>query len=275
MTKGGKVALGLTVLAAAVGGLFLASSASASSGGGGTVDPNAPRKPTTPKKPGGSTPGGTDKPKPKPTPKPTPGKPKPKPPAAKPRTRGTGVITGPGDIPPGSYVWGTPSGAYHFIGDPLLTSNFIMIGDDCSWVIEGPDFRPIKSDGSLENKYNSDIVASGEPDLENSLAHTVAGYTTDNTVWAYTDYLKDVGYDTPQTIVKIVDEVIPPEYGPNGGMTFGCTSAPPDQWSSEGTSDGMYGWFLNFVVKLSLWRDEGDVPFDFSEPINISDPGNA
>lgn len=220
MTKGGKIAIGVVLTAAAIGGLMLFSgTASASSGGGGGGGGSG----------GGGGGGGTDPTKPGGTKKPKkPTKPKPDPKPTKPKGRGSGTLRGQQDYPPGGLIWGTPFGDYTVVGDPAFGDNFIMIGKDCTWVIEGPGFRPPNADIAIE---------------ADTLEQTLMLEDGTNTAWGFVDSLEGRGFDAKATVLEIATEVSPL-----------CGSVGPDQWGDGGVSGGMYGWFEDFMEAIDNWR---------------------
>lgn len=194
--------------------------------------PSSPKTPTTPGKTDPKTPT-----TPKPTPDPTSPKPKPKPTTPKPTPDGPKPIV----VPKGASKWGTPIGAYTVVGD-FANDNYIMIGKDCTWVVEGPSFR--QPDATL---------AAEAP----TLAGTLELEGGNNTAWGYIDYLERHGYDAQATAMMIVEAVSPM-----------CASVGPQFWG-----EGMREWFKDLVGSIKSWRVGFGGEYDQDDEYNQVDNG--
>lgn len=191
-----------------------------------TTPPAGPGRPTTPKPtpqspdPTGPTDPSIPKPKPTPTPKP--------------------VV--PRVVPPlNSRVWGEPTGEYWMLGKES-DGNFLMIAKDCSWVVEGGDFRDPESDTATEAPTLAATLA---------LPHGGGAGHGRNSAWGYIDYLEDHGYDAVETAEEIVKSAAPM-----------CASVGPQFWG-----DKMRAWYTNLVESIGVWRQgiRFDGPFGHDE----------
>jgi hypothetical protein len=192
--------------------------------------------------PSGPGPGPYRPPGPKPTPgapsgpKPTPGGPKP--------------VT-PSSPPPGSRIFGVPSGPSSnaiVTGSLAKWGNWIMVAKDCSWVIEGPYLWHLPG---REPSGSSSIESST---LESTLAIADGEGRGGNCIMGFIDYLESQDFDEAETAHQIVKEAAPM-----------CAAAGPQFWSPQ-----MRLWYENLRGRIEAWR--AGIPFGGTQSVGA--PGS-